>query len=236
MDELNVQELRSGERYSVTPPLRGSFGASEIHIANVSDSGAQVKHMEPLKLGSDARLAFAVPQGGTVSLRGRVVWSHMSHMPTNGGRYTSGIRIENQAEVLNETIKALIDQGLASPDSGSIERKREVLRQKYKERAARAAVKQIVTPGVSNDEMLMIQGARDRLRANPDEARKWYLRAKFALNVEDSGKLVDAPTVYRDEVLAVWEYLERSIDLATVINAFAQHQKRDQKGGGVPPA
>ncbi len=50
---------------------------------------------------------------------------------------------------------------------------------------------------------------------NANDAIKWYNRAKFSIS-EDSFSHVH----HREEVLAVWEYLERSIDIQTIVDIF----------------
>lgn len=67
------------------------------------------------------------------------------------------------------------------------------------------------------DQILLVQHARERLRANPEEALKWYNRGKFAL-AEGGGNPDPIPN--REEVLAVWEYLERTIDVNTIVQVF----------------
>ncbi len=71
---------------------------------------------------------------------------------------------------------------------------------------------------VSADQVLLIQHARDRLRGRPDEALKWYNRAKYAIT--ESKDTMGSALAYRDEVLAVWEYLERTVDLAVIARVF----------------
>lgn len=225
-DELQIVEMRSGDRYVVMPPLRGSFGAAEIHVINMSETGVQVSHADPLKPGSDARVAFTLPSGEVISLRGRVVWSHLARTQVHTGRYVSGIRLDDeQNATAREALKALVDNRYARIDQDTLERKRKALKDKHRERARHAAVK-ILSPqdlGITQDQMLMIHAAMERLRSHPEEAKKWYLRAKFA--VSEEGRQVDAPMHYREDVLAVWEYLDRSIDLTTIIRAFEQHRK-----------
>jgi len=73
---------------------------------------------------------------------------------------------------------------------------------------------------VPADQALLVQHARERLRANPDEAAKWYNRARFATD-EEGGQLVAAELIrHRQDVLAVWEYLERTVPIAVVMRVF----------------
>ena len=82
-------------------------------------------------------------------------------------------------------------------------------------------------PDISPDQVLLIQHARARLRDNFDEAQKWYSRAYFALR--DGTTAVGGQVVkYPEEVLAVWEYLERSVPLAVIKRVFDQTPSKGQ--------
>jgi len=88
-------------------------------------------------------------------------------------------------------------------------RKQQRLTDRQEER--KSAIKVVrTTQQIPSDQILLVQHARERLRANPEEALKWYNRAKFAL-AEGGGNFDPMPN--REEVLAVWEYLERTIDV-----------------------
>jgi hypothetical protein len=224
--EINAEELRAAPRYVVQVPIIGSFGAADITVIDFSAVGVQVRHYEPLKLGSESRLNVAVGAAQEkLSIRGKVVWSHLSKSPDGQGKhpYVSGLRILETDPAIYEFIERLVAHRAAVPDRESIDKKRKVLRDKAKERAARMAVKTINPMNASTDEQLMIQHARERLLIHPDEAKKWYARAKFALSSEDQSKV--APLHYREEVLAVWEFLERSIDIEKILLVFEEHRK-----------
>jgi len=68
------------------------------------------------------------------------------------------------------------------------------------------------------DQVMLIQHARERLRSHPDEALKWYNRAKYALVEDDTA--IGESLRHRDDVLAVWEYLERSVPIETIASVF----------------
>lgn len=223
MEELIVHELRSAERFVLNEPIAASFGAAAITIVNFSAYGLQAAHDELLKLGSESRLSFPLP--GTserVAVRARVVWSHISKTPDARGRrpYFSGFRIEGQPDLL-ASVNRLVELQLVTPDAASIDRKRDALREKAKQRAAHSAVKTITTSGsnaLTADEQLMIQHARERLHTHPEEAVKWYARAKFA--TADVQARIAHLAHYKEDILAVWEYLERTIDVERVARAF----------------
>ena len=225
-EELRVEELRSGTRYIVAPAIRGSFGSAEIYICDISESGIQVRHNDFLALNTESRIAFTVPPKHLVAVRGRIIWSHLSREQSSLGRYVSGVTLAEPSETVREALQKLLGGGHARPDTDSIERKRAVLKHKFRERASHAAVKALPTTyAIPDDHVLMVQAARERLQSDPEEARKWYLRARFSLGTEDAPTIADMPLHYREDILAVWEYLERSIDLPTILRVFNQQRK-----------
>ena len=84
------------------------------------------------------------------------------------------------------------------------------------------------TEEISPDQVLLIQHAREKLKENFDEAQKWYSRAYFALRDSRLGNAAELMR-YPEDVLAVWEYLERSVPLSTIKRVFDQrHGDRNQ--------
>jgi len=212
-----ISDYRSGDRYIATLPIPGSFGAAGISILNLSDQGACIEHAQPLRLAAQARLAFRF---GSVVIGSSalVVWSHLSKTPDEKGKYLyhSGVRIEENIEAYAESVRELISQRVLLRDLDSLERKRKRERDRETEQKNRPIIKYIPQEEVPPDQALLIQHARERLRLNPDEARKWYQRAKFTGADEVPTDLIR----YREDVLAVWEYLERSVPLAHIVRVF----------------
>jgi hypothetical protein len=201
--------------------------AADIKIIDASACGLQVHHDDPLRLGFQGRIVFTISAHDRVSWRGTVVWSHMAKSPDERGKhpYISGIRIDEDPTMVEAALRQLVERGSAFPERDSIEKKRKAIRDKAKERAARTAVKTITTrtADLTTDQLLMINHARERLQSHPDEAKKWYARARYALS-EDQSR-VEAPMHYREDVLAVWEYLERSVDLEKILRVFEEHRR-----------
>jgi hypothetical protein len=220
MEVIDVKELRSGERWLLAEPVMGSFGAVEVTVVNVAEQGAQLTHAQPLRLATRARLWF---RRGTVAanVHGMIVWSHLSKTPNDDGKYLyhSGVRIESAADEFANTMMELSSQQLLRRDSGSLERKR--LRQLDRDRAPRPSMKFIRTDSViPPDQILLVRQAWERLRSNPDESLKWYNRARFAL--DDSDSPVASEIRHRQDVLAVWEYLERTVPLVSIVRVFEE--------------
>lgn len=218
----DVRDLRSSPRFLVRTSLAGSFGPVDVEICDMSDCGIQVRHNESIRLGTSAKLACSAPEmAERISLRGTVVWSRLSNASAgSGGRYVSGIRLEPHDEgPARSVIEELTRLGLAIPDEESLATKRRRMNERQASRRQAGSTRQVFQSTLPNDQVLMINHARERLRQYPDEARKWYMRAKFAA-AEDATRAREAPMHYRDDILAVWEYLERSVDLATVVKVF----------------
>jgi hypothetical protein len=217
MEKNQVKNLRSTERWWLVESIVGSFGSAEVTVVNVTEQGAHLIHAQPLRLATRARLRF---KRGEImaNVPGMVVWSHLSKTPNEKGKllYESGLRIEPEGDEFAGVVAALGRQCLLRQDVESMERKR----RRMEERAHMHAGKPVMTyirSKVSADEQLLIQQARERLRTNPDEAMKWYNRARFAAEAE---VMLSSDIPYREEVIAIWEYLERSVPLTTIVRTF----------------
>ncbi|HEV7920686.1 MAG TPA: hypothetical protein VGR02_07835 [Thermoanaerobaculia bacterium] len=208
---MHIEEQRTTERYIAVEPIDGSFGAASITVLNLGGTGAQVAHAQPLRLGTKGRLLFR--RGGVqVAVQALLLWSHLSRTPNSEGKYLyqSGLRIDDAGD-FPTALRSLLDDGAVRRDLDSLERKRRRLLEKEHERNQ---LPKVIQPEVSAEQVLLVQHARERLRANPEEATRWYNRAKFA----PDGVPEHIP--HREDVLAVWEYLERTVDLGTIIRVF----------------
>lgn len=208
---VEVKETRAGQRYVLETPLSASFGATEVRIVNLSAGGAQILHPLPQRIGSSSRLFFRI-SGTTVATTARMIWSHLSKTADSSGKmtYQSGLRIEDPE--FAAAVQALADQGVIKSDADSLERKKKRLIEKERERSDKHLLRTLpgTEPSISSDQLLLIQHARERLRENPAEASRLYHIAKTAEAAKD----------VREDVLAVWEYLERSISIAVITRVF----------------
>ena len=220
-----IKELRLEERYLVVEALAGSFGAAAIRILDLSQNGMQIEHPQPLRLGTRSRLWFR--RGDVaISVHGMVIWSRLSKTPNQEGKllYRTGIRLELNGEDMTVAIQALSDQGVLRRDPESLDRKRKLLQQKEEQRSAPKSTMKVIPQesDVSADQNLLIQHARKRLMENPDEQKLWFDRARYA--IVESGVPVASEIRNREDVLAVWEYLERSVPLSAIARALDQHK------------
>ncbi|MGH9457958.1 MAG: hypothetical protein ACRD2J_10005 [Thermoanaerobaculia bacterium] len=213
-----IDELRQNDRFVVDPPLPATYGSGNVTIGNLGVRGLQTEHAEPLRIGFDAPLVITVPEWpDKVRVRGRVVWSRLSKTPNAQGKYLyrSGVRLDPQTPFPPKALGHLARLGVARHDQRSLERKRQAVLRREQQRAERAA--KGAEPDVPPDQALLIQHARDQLRVNPVEAQKWYQRARFSPPVLDGREMP-----YREDVVAVWEYLGRSVDIEIVARMFTE--------------
>ena len=216
-----IKEQRFEERYLVVEPLSGSFGAAAIRILDLSQQGMQIEHPQPLRLATRSRLWFKRADV-SLSVQGVVIWSRLSKTPNQEGKllYLSGIRLTIEGDQMTSAIQALSDRGVIRRDTESLDRKKKLIQQKEDERSApRPTMKVVhVESRESSDQSLLIAHARERLMANPEEAKMWYDRARYS--IVEAGVAVAAEIRHREDILAVWEYLERSLPLSTIARAF----------------
>ena len=72
---------------------------------------------------------------------------------------------------------------------------------------------------VTDDVVLLVEEAREQLARSYEESLKWYQRARFSLS-EESVQKETQEIHHREDVLAVWEFLGRSVDIATIASVF----------------
>jgi hypothetical protein len=218
---MEVNELRITERFRTAEALSGSYGSASVTLLDVSATGAQIEHSQPLRIGTRARLWF---KRGDVSLNLQAVtiWSHLSKTPNVQGKYLyhSGLRIEADTREFNYALQALLDHGVLSPDRESLDRKRKRALERVAEKNNRSTVK-FLRPDIDipAETQLLIEHARKQLLADPVEAQRWYQRGKYAITQGTANIAVDAIR-NREDVLAVWEYLERSVEISTIVLVF----------------
>lgn len=225
----DLSDLRDSDRFISAQPVTGSLGSVTITIINLGIGGLQVEHADPLKIGNQARLALEIPAAKLPEMRARVVWSRLSKTPNQKGKYLyrSGLRVDEDKDILARSIGFLIKSGRVHLDSHSLERKKLAQEEKAR-RASHPVMKMILTRkelDISADQVLLIQHARDRFKSNPQEAMKWYNRAKFSMNEQAVKGTSDSVMPFKEEVIAVWEFLERTIDLPKIARVFDMQKK-----------
>lgn len=133
-----VVDLRKGDRFTVVEPLTGSFGAAEVAVVNLSLSGVQLTHPQPVRIGTRAKLWFR--RGDvSVTVAATVVWSHFART-TAGMVYVSGLRLDAADAEYALALNTLLRSGVVRQDLDSIERKKQRLREREEARKAHVRI------------------------------------------------------------------------------------------------
>jgi hypothetical protein len=214
-----IEELRSTDRFFVAPSLGGTFDGHPARIDDLSARGARIESAHELTRGSAATLHFVVPASTIeIAVSGLVVWTSVKSITNSTTRsYRAGLYINEKPELLRLAIGLLCEQNRAVLDTQSLRLKLKVIRARARQMAP--SYREIEASGVPAEQYLLIQGVREELRLNPEEAMHWYRRARLVIN-DPATRAAAPPIANHPDALAVWEYLDRSVDPSIVGRAF----------------
>ena len=214
-----IEELRSTERFFVAPALAAHYDGSPVQVEDLSARGARIELPVEPRRGSVGMLTFSVPQSEIeVSVPGQIVWTSLKAITGSAQRvYRAGLLISEKAELLRLAIAHLCEINRAALDTHSLRLKLKILRARARQLAPQYP--QIEAAGIPAEQYLLIQGVREELRHNPEEAMHWYRRARMIIN-DPATRAAAPPIASHPDALAVWEYLDRSIDPSIVGRAF----------------
>lgn len=212
-----MRDLRRSARFVVRDvrALIGNFASSEVTVVNFCDEGAMIAHHQPMRIGTCGRFTFC--HGSVIgAAQAQIVWSHLLKTPVNGAPvYHSGLLVESHHEYV-AAVRDLVAQQVVSPDDDSLDRKRRKLEQRERQKTAVNTLLPVRT-AESPDQTLLIRHALTRLREQPDTIQRLSRKARESV----AGAIVlDGMS---DEVLALWEYLERLVDLRTIERVLREH-------------
>lgn len=214
-----IEELRGADRFSLSPSLEGHFAAQPVRIENLSARGARIETKAELVKGISQPLGFRIPESShDVVVSATVMWTAMKAITGSDVRtYRSGLFVSDKHEMMRLAIGQLGELGTAVLDTTSLALKLKILRARVRESAPSNKV--IAAAGIPTEQYLLIQSVREELRLNPEEALHWYRRARLVINDAAIRKVAPMIVDYPD-ALAVWEYLDRSIDPSVIGRAF----------------
>jgi hypothetical protein len=211
-----IEEMRAADRFNVTPSIDATWDGRPARVENLSARGARVETPEQLGGGARGTLRFAIPGNAlAVEIAGQVAWSAMKSISPKS--YRSGIVIGEKPELIRLAIGQLCEVGRAALDTHSLGLKLKVIRARARQLAP--SYRAIEASGVPAEQYILIQCVREELRLNPDEAMHWYRRAR--ITIADPATRSSAPAIaHHPDALAVWEYLDRSIDPSVIGRTF----------------
>lgn len=213
-----IEELRVTDRYLVMPALKATFGGRPVYIEDLSTSGGRIETLEELPVGQRGELFFRLPGGeDDVVVVGRVVWSGLKSMTGQFTTFRSGLAVTGDDGILRLAIGRLSELGNTTLDTKSLRLKLKVMRARA--RALASSYSGAGVAGVAAEKYLLIEGVREELRLNPEEAFHWYRRARLSI-ADPQTRSITPPISNHPDALAVWEYLDRSIDPSIIGRAF----------------
>ena len=214
-----IEELRAADRFFVAPALDARFGSDPVRIENLSARGARVELRSKPTAGVSLPLAFRVPDTThDVVVSATVVWTGVKSINGRGATaFRAGLLIATKPELMRLSIAQLCEEGRAVLDTTSLTLKLKIMRARARQFAPKTPAAE--SADLPPELLLLIDGVREELRLNPDEAMHWYRRARLVIN--DPATKNDAPVIAdHPDALAVWEYLDRSVDPTIIGRAF----------------
>lgn len=218
-----IEELRSTDRFYVLPLLTGTFDGESALVEDLSARGARVVLPHQPQRGAAGTLQFTVPESQIdVTVNGQVAWTMIKAITgdTKGSTtrtYRAGLFINEKPELLRLAIGHLCEMNRAAIDTQSLRLKLKIIRARARQMAP--SYREIEASGIPAEQYLLIQGVREELRLNPEEAMHWYRRARLVIN-DPATRAAAPPIANHPDALAVWEYLDRSVDPTIVGRAF----------------
>jgi len=214
-----IEELRSTDRFFVLPLIEGTYGGEKIGIENLSARGALIELRSELLRGSSDAFRFTVPDSSIeVAVEGQIVWTALKAITGPVSlTYRAGLFINEKPELLRMAIGRLCEMNRAALDTQSLRLKLKIIRARARQLAPQ--YRGLENSGIPAEQYLLIQGVREELRLNPEEAMHWYRRARMIIN-DPATRTLAPPIANHPDALAVWEYLDRSVDPSIVGRAF----------------
>jgi PilZ domain len=220
-----IEEMRNADRFMLSPSVSGEFGGRRVMIDDLSARGARVQLDEDIAVGEKSILKFRVPDSTfSVEVAAQVVWRRLRSISgANQNRYSAGLAVSDHPEMIRLAIGRLCELNRGSLDTHSLQLKLKIMRARARQNAVMVGDSKEI--GVPAEQFLLVQGVREELRLNPEEAMYWYRKARFAIS-DAATRAACPPIADHPDAIAVWEYLDRSIDPSIIGRAFEWVDRR----------
>lgn len=193
-----IAENRIAPRYVPRRQLGGTFRDLRFTLMQLSTTGLRIRHDETLRPGDVARLTLSLQKPArTFAMQARVVWTSIAQRGEGPTFSISGLRVLDVGPIA-QVIHHLREARDLQADEGRTRRGNSPL------------------SGLTDDEVASIIRAVRKFSADPVEAGRWYTRARFSLADETVRAAAPQRARDREEVIGLWEYLDRRLDIAKV--------------------
>ncbi len=193
-------EMRIAPRFVPRRQIGGLFQHSRCTLVQISTTGLRIRHDDVLRPGDVASLTLSLQRPAhTLAMQARVVWTSIAQRGDSPSFCISGIRVLDLGP-LQQVLHHLREAGDLQPDEG---------RRRTNQNPA-------ALNGLTDEDVASIIRAVRTFSSDPVEANRWYTRARFALADDAIRAAAPARGRDREEVVGVWEYLDRRLDLTKI--------------------
>ncbi|HUJ14570.1 MAG TPA: PilZ domain-containing protein [Thermoanaerobaculia bacterium] len=208
-----IEELRGSDRFFLKPNLAARWNSERVTVEDLCARGARIGVAQKLDAGTAGVLRLEEPVD--VEVKTHVVWSSVEAVDPL--KHRAGLAIENKGEQVRLAIGRLSESGRATLDTQSLGLKLKIIRARARQMAP--SHRDVESSGVPAEQYILVQCVREELRLNPEEAMHWYRKAR--LLIKDPKTKSTAPAIAdHPDALAVWEYLDRSVDPSIIGRMF----------------
>lgn len=218
-----VRERRLSDRFLLEHALDGEYGeVGAVRVLDLASKGARFETANRVEIGQRGVFRFPIPKSAfeiravaeTVWCRLRALWG------PDEFRYHVGIRITERPELVRLAIGQLTELKLAVKDTHSLKLKLKIARAEEVGPAVEVDTLEDSLPG--SEYFQLVQSVRTLLSIPTDDSRYWHDLAVATAATEDIRSMT-GPITGKLEQVAVWEYLDRTIDPSIVALAFEHH-------------
>lgn len=215
-----IDEHRVDARYLLQPQLAALFApVGDIRILDLSEHGAKIQSDSLIRIGSRGSLRVTIAGRSPLVVDAAAVWSH-ARREASRISFTAGLHIREASDIALE-IRYLSTLRRAARDTATLEDKFKTARMRQRDKQ-QASQMHVLKSAIPADEVLLVRHARAHLVRMPEAALSALNRAKFSAVDAEVAKILPHDAPHRHDILVLWEYLERKIDLRRIETIFTR--------------
>lgn len=218
-----VKERRLSDRFLLEHALEAEFGElGTIRVLDLASKGARFEAANRIEVGLHGAFRFPIPKSAfEVRAAAETVWCRLRALWGPGEyRYHVGIRITERPELVRLAIGQLTELKLAIKDTHSLKLKLKIARAEEIGPAVEVDTLEDSIPG--SEYFQLVQSVRTLLSVPTEDSRYWQDLAVATAATDDIHSMTGPITGKLDQI-AVWEYLDRTIDPSIIALAFERH-------------
>ncbi|MFA6955257.1 MAG: PilZ domain-containing protein [Thermoanaerobaculia bacterium] len=219
-----VRERRFSDRFLVDQGLDGELEhVGVVRILDLASKGARVETPRPIEAGTSGIFRFPIPKSTfEVRAKAEVVWCRLWALwGPDEFHYHAGLRITERPELLRLAIGQLTELKHAVKDTSSLKLKLKIARAEQVGPAVEVDTVEDSIPG--SEYFQLVQSVRALLAIPSEDSRYWHDLAARTVTMEDI-RARTGPITGKLDQIAVWEYLDRTLDPSIVALAFERHK------------